>query len=181
MIAKGSISITDNKIIVALLKPEDSQASNAEIIAEISEKGYDILYISINQPAQYLKYSFDKKGIDTSKIMFIDTVTRYALGKKPEEEPGFTYVNNPGDLTAIGIALTETLKKYNGNKLLVYLDSINAMLIHLPSHNVSKFIHFLTTKLRVMEIPGVYLAVDPGLDPILLSQLTAFADELIMG
>jgi len=53
------------------------------------------------------------------------------------------------------------------------------MLIYIPSNNISRFIHFVTSKLRLMDSSGIFLAVDTGLDPLLLSQLTTFVDGII--
>jgi hypothetical protein len=58
-------------------------------------------------------------------------------------------------------------------------DSISTMLIYLSSLNISKFIHFVTNKLRLMDISGVFLAVEKGLDPMFVSQLTTFVDHVI--
>ena len=60
-----------------------------------------------------------------------------------------------------------------------FIDSVNAMLIYIPSANMSKFVHFLSSKLRLLDIRGVFLAVEKGLDPILMGQLTSFTDEVI--
>jgi hypothetical protein len=53
------------------------------------------------------------------------------------------------------------------------------MLIYLSSQNISKFIHFVTNKLRLMDISGIFLAVEKGLDPMLMTQLTTFVDTVI--
>jgi hypothetical protein len=53
------------------------------------------------------------------------------------------------------------------------------MLIYLSSQNISKFIHFVTNKLRLMNISGVFLAVEKGLDPMFMSQLTTFVDTVV--
>jgi hypothetical protein len=53
------------------------------------------------------------------------------------------------------------------------------MLIYIPSINISKFIHFVTSKLRLLNSPGIFLAVDKSLDPLLTSQLITFVDKVI--
>jgi hypothetical protein len=37
----------------------------------------------------------------------------------------------------------------------------------------------VTNKLRLMDISGVFLAVEKGLDPMLMTQLTTFVDTVI--
>ena len=58
-------------------------------------------------------------------------------------------------------------------------DSFSTMLIYLSSANISKFIHFVTNKLRLMDISGVFLAVEKGLDPLLMTQRTTFVDMVV--
>jgi hypothetical protein len=88
-------------------------------------------------------------------------------------------VNNPTNLTDLGIAVTEVLKENSGEKICILYDSISTMLIYLSSLNISKFIHFVTNKLRLMDISGVFLAVEKGLDPMFISQLTTFVGHVI--
>jgi len=88
-------------------------------------------------------------------------------------------VNSPSNLTDLGIAITEALSSLGNSNVCILLDSISTMLIYIPSVNISKFIHFISSKLRLVEASGVFLAVEKGLDPMLMSQLTTFVDEII--
>jgi hypothetical protein len=53
------------------------------------------------------------------------------------------------------------------------------MLIYLSSRNITRFMHFVTNKLRLLNVAGIFLAVEKGLDPDLLVQLITFVDEVI--
>ncbi|WP_245618966.1 hypothetical protein [Methanogenium cariaci] len=54
------------------------------------------------------------------------------------------------------------------------------MLIYVSSVNLTKFIHFITSKLRILDMSGVLLAVENGIDPpSTLSQLEGFVDGII--
>jgi hypothetical protein len=88
-------------------------------------------------------------------------------------------VNNLANLTDPGIAVTEVLKENAGEKVCILYDSVSTMLIYLSSPNISKFIHFVTNKLRLMDISGIFLAAEKGLDPMFVSQLTTFVDRVI--
>ncbi len=137
------------------------------------------IIICVNQPASFLMDFYGRNGIDTSRIFFIDAITQYATGSAPDNIENCKFVAKPNDLTAMGIAVTSILKKFEGEKTVIFLDSVNAMLIHSSSADLSKFIHFVISKLRIMNIAGILLAVEKGLDPVLLSQLTTFADDLV--
>jgi hypothetical protein len=71
------------------------------------------------------------------------------------------------------------LKKRQAEKPVIFLDSVNAMLIYINTIDLSKFFHFVVSKLRILNISGIFLAVEKGLDPVLISQLTSFADEVV--
>ncbi len=58
------------------------------------------------------------------------------------------FINNPANLTDMGIAVTEILKEHSDKKVCIMYDSVSTMLIYLSSANISKFIHFVTNKLR---------------------------------
>lgn len=167
------------RIFLILTSSGKIRERNIEIIKEVSGLGYHTLVITTSYPYSVLKKLYDENGIDPSKVFFIDAVTRNSIGSA-ENIPGIVrYVNSPADLTAMGIAVTEVLKEHSGEKVCILYDSISIMLIYLSSQNLSKFIHFVTNKLRLLDISGVFLAVEKGLDPQILSQLTTFVDTVI--
>ncbi|MEA2034906.1 MAG: hypothetical protein U9N40_05395 [Euryarchaeota archaeon] len=168
----------DKTIYLALSSARRLKENNIALIKEIEEEGFDLILLTSNQPAPYLMDLYEKNGIDLSKIKFIDVITKYALGRVPEGLDQVKFINNPGDLTDITIAITQILAD-NGGNTFIFIDSVNAMLIYIPSANMSKFVHFLSSKLRLLDIRGMFLAVEKGLDPILMGQLTAFTDEVI--
>jgi len=86
------------------------------------------------------------------------------------------YINNPANLTDLGIAVTDVLKENSGKKVCSLYDSVSTKLIYLSSPDISRFIYFVINKLRFMDISGVFLAVEKGVDPMLMSQLTTFVD-----
>jgi hypothetical protein len=92
---------------------------------------------------------------------------------------GVRFTSSPSDLTQLGIAISDALKDLGGRKAAILLDSVSTMLIYLPSTNLSKFIHFVSSKLKILDMAGIFLAVQDGLDPTLLSQLTTFVDQVV--
>jgi hypothetical protein len=175
-----SIHEDDKRIILALSPSRTYRENTLQMIKEIQKSSsLRIIVICVNQPAAFLMDFYGRNGIDTARIFFIDAITMYATGTAPENLTNCKFVSKPNDLTAMGIAVTTVLKKFESEKTMIFLDSVNAMLIHSSSSDLTKFIHFVISKLRIMNITGILLAVEKGLDPVLLSQLTTFADDLI--
>jgi hypothetical protein len=178
--AEFTIHKDDKRIILALSPSRTYRENTLLMIKEIQkESTLRIIVICVNQPAAFLMDFYGRSGIDTGRIFFIDAITLYATGSATENLENCKFVSKPNDLTAMGIAVTSVLKKFEGEKTVIFLDSVNAMLIHSSSSDLTKFIHFVISKLRIMNIAGILLAVEKGLDPELLSQLTTFADDLV--
>lgn len=171
--------LAQKRLFLVLAAPGNIRQRNIELIKEISALDYHTIIVTTNFPYSILTKLYAEQGIDLGKVSFIDTVTRNSLGSA-ENIPGIVrFINNPANLTDMGIAVTEALKDHTGKKVCILYDSISTMLIYLSSPNISKFIHFVTNKLRLMDISGVFLAVEKGLDPMLMTQLTTFVDTVI--
>ncbi|HMA04880.1 MAG TPA: hypothetical protein VKO45_03040 [Methanomicrobiales archaeon] len=168
-----------DKIYLCLTSAERLRENSSTIIKGLLSKGYVVVVVTTNQPYAILKKTYEKDGIDLSRVGFIDAITRYAVGEVPPGAKGVRFTSSPSDLTQLGIAISDSLKDMSGRKAAILLDSVSTMLIYLPSTNLSKFIHFISSKLKILDMAGVFLAVEDGLDPTLLSQLTTFVDQVI--
>lgn len=167
------------QIFLILSSPTKIRQCNIDLIKEISSNGYHTIIVTINFPYNILSKLYTENGVDTKTVSFIDAVTRNSIGNADNIPGVVRFVNNPANLTDLGIAVSEVLKENSGKEVCILYDSISTMLIYLSSQNISKFIHFVTNKLRLMDISGVFLAVEKGLDPMLISQLTTFVDTVI--
>jgi KaiC/GvpD/RAD55 family RecA-like ATPase len=135
--------------------------------------------ITTNFPYIVLKKLYEQSGVDLTRVSFIDAVTHHSFGSAQNVPGKVRYISNPANLTDMGIAVTEALREHHAGKVCILYDSISTMLIYLPSPNISKFIHFVTNRLRLMDISGVFLAVEKGIDPMLMTQLTTFVDKVV--
>lgn len=171
--------LAQEKIFLILASPGNIRERNIEIIKELSTLGYHSVVITTNFPFKILRKLYEQSGVDLESVSFIDAVTRTSMGSV-ENIPGVVrYINSPDNLTDMGIAVTEVLKEHSGQKVCILFDSVSTMLIYLSSQNISKFIHFVTNKLRLSSISGVFLAVEKGLDPMLMTHLTTFVDTVV--
>jgi KaiC/GvpD/RAD55 family RecA-like ATPase len=171
--------LAKKEIFLVLASPSTIRQRNIDLIKEISENGYHAVIITTNFPYGILTRLYSEQGVDLSRVSFIDAVTRNSLGNAENIPNVVRFINNPANLTDLGIAVTEVLRERSGQKVCILFDSISTMLIYLSSPNISKFIHFVTNKLRLMDISGIFLAVEKGLDPMLMTQLTTFVDTVI--
>lgn len=171
--------LEQKKIFLLLASPGTIRQRNIDVIKELSSLGYHTVMITTNFPYSVLTKLYTQSGVPQTSVSFIDAVTRNSVGTA-ENIPGVVrFINNPANLTDMGIAVTEVLREHGGQKVCIMYDSVSTMLIYLSSANISKFIHFVTNKLRLMDVSGIFLAVEKGLDPMLMTQLTTFVDTVI--
>ncbi|EHQ34171.1 DUF7504 family protein [Methanoplanus limicola] len=169
----------EGRIYLILSEASHIKKNNVALIKELTDKNHRIIVITINEPASYLYELYKKGDVRLDKVSFIDAISKFAMGKKPEGVPNAVFVNNPSDLTGLSIAVSNELANVTEEKTYVLIDSVNAMLIYLSSENLAKFMHFVSSKLKILNISGIFLAIERGLDPIIISQLTSFSDDVI--
>ncbi|HEX3001044.1 MAG TPA: hypothetical protein VHN82_01530 [Methanoregula sp.] len=171
--------LEQKKIFLILASSGTIRQRNIEILREIASLEYHTVVITTNFPYSVLSKLYSQNGIPLENVSFIDAVTRNSIGNA-ENIPGVVrFINNPANLTDMGMAVTDVLREQSGKKVCIMYDSVSTMLIYLSSANISKFIHFVTNKLRLTEVSGIFLAVEKGLDPMLMTQLTTFVDTVI--
>jgi len=171
--------IRDEEIYLIMASAAEIRNKNIELIKVLLAKDYHVLVITTNQPYDVLKKNYEKHGVPMERIFVVDTITKYALGHDHEPVENCRFVSNPADMTSIGIAVTESMSELKGKKVSMLFDSVNSMLIYISSQNITKFVHFVTNRLRLMNFSGMFLAVERGLDPDVLTQLITFVDEVI--
>jgi hypothetical protein len=168
----------DSLLYLMLAPPEMIHSMNVAVIKNILKNNCMPLIITVNQPYKVLIKTYKKEGINPDKIYVIDAVTQYS-GGVCEPTPGVKYVNNPANMTDLGIAITESLKLIPDERKCIMFDSVSMLLIHIPTATASKFLHFVVNKLKLSDVSGIFLCVEKGLDPVVLSQMSAFVDKII--
>ncbi|MCX6699082.1 MAG: hypothetical protein NTV68_04010 [Methanomicrobiales archaeon] len=171
-------TLKENRIQLLLADSRRLKQTNTAVIKELTSNGYSVMLISVTFPNIVVRRTYETAGIDMSKIYVVDTVTKYSGGLAVPGDPNCKYISNPGNLTDIGIAITEWIKPLPGDKKCLFFDDISTMPLYSPSITISKFIHFITNKLRLFDVAGVFLAVEKGLDPALLTQISTFVDDV---
>lgn len=170
--------LTSEQIILIQSEAQSLKKVNTEAVKSITEDGFHVIMVTTNQPSLILSKMYSRAGINLQNVCFIDAISNYALGKEEENNETTLFIGNPADLTDIGIALTKILNKIGTDDVCVVLDSISTMLIYASSSKISKFLHYLTNKIRLADIHCVLFAAKNGLDPGFMVQLTTFVDEI---
>nr|WP_321352826.1 hypothetical protein [uncultured Methanoregula sp.] len=173
-----TIENQDSMLCLILSEPDKTQDMNLMVMKRIIERGCIPLIVTVNKPAKVLAKMYAKEAISPESYYVIDAVTQYS-GGTCTPGPRVKYVTNPSNLTDLGIAITELLKQMPEGKKCIMFDSVSMLLIHIPSATASKFLHFVVNKLQLGDVSGIFLSVEKGLDPVILSQMSAFVDHII--
>jgi len=169
----------EKKLYLVISPPEKLKLYNIEIIRQLIIDKQSVLVVTTSQPYTTLVKNYENYGLDISRIWFVDAITKCALGRIPQEASNCRFVKNPANITDLGIVITDVLNSFPDQKPCILFDSISTMLIYIPSINISKFFHFITNKLKLLNSPGIFLAADKSLDPLLMTQIVTFVDEVI--
>lgn len=168
----------ESTLCLLLAQPEKVNDMTVMVMKKILASGCTPLIVTVNKPSKVLNKVYAKEGISPDSYFVIDAVTQYS-GGECTPGPRIRYVNNPSNLTDLGIAITEIFKQMPAGKKCILFDSVSMLLIHIPSTTASKFLHFVMNKLKLSDISGIFLCVDKGLDPVILSQMSASVDNIL--
>jgi hypothetical protein len=166
-------------LILALFTANTARENTMEMVRDLTSAEYYVVVISTNQPSEVMRRQYERNNIDSASVFFIDAITNYALGTTPAGAEGVKYISSPSNLIDIGIAITGVVGEAGPRKLCVIFDSVNTMFIYLPSVDVSKFLHYIGNRLRILGTPGIFLAVGTGLNPMILARIDTLVDEVV--
>ncbi len=169
-------NLPENFVVMAIVPFKNFEEVNLHLL-DILIKRYDAKgsYITINRPYKSMVQLLKRNNINFRNMSFIDCIT-----KELKERVGAKncyFVGSPSDLTEIAIALDPVFKE--GKHRFVFLDSLDTLAIYNPVESVIKFAHFLTSKVRLHDISGVFLAVHENSDEKLVMELAQFCDKVI--
>jgi len=154
--------------------------NNEAIGVLLEDLDYQGIYITVNKPYTELLKIFAERGVNTSKLRFIDAISQ-TYGITAKETKQCKYVFGPLNIEGIVNAVEQFLTKPKKHrKTFVFIDSITTILLynHLP--RTVRFSQFLTKKLRSLDISGIMVSVTSGLtSERLIKELKQLCDEVI--
>lgn len=165
----------ETQILVLIIPNKDYQKRVTDLTKDIAKLSEKICYVSLNKPYKTLLKNFTDAGIDTTKFIFIDAITKTA--EMPPVVENCEFVSSPGALTELSLAISNTLETKGVN--LIVFDSLSTMLVYEDENIVTKFVHSLMAKIRVMGCRGIFTCLKQDSDTVLLKDVNMFADKII--
>lgn len=122
-----------------------------------------------------MKETFDKKGVNTENMVFID-----AISKTFKETPDMTdqcyYCSSPNSFTEISLAISKVLK--HGFDYLIF-DSLASLLVYEGKAPVSKFASNIVNKMKNADVKGIFYALDINKHKSTIQEAGMFLDKVI--
>lgn len=126
-----------NKFSALVVSPIEKLQDNLNQTCKyLVETGNPLLYVSLNKPHDVVKQTFEKVGIDTSRIFFIDCLAKSS--DQVSDQTHVIHIENLADLTSLEIAISEYLEKIEGKKSVV-IDALATLLIYNSEELTIKF------------------------------------------
>lgn len=171
--------LSENFVVMAIVPFRHFEEANLHLLSilvdKYKSKDAKGSYITINRPYKSMVQLLESKNISHQNLFFIDCITKEL--KESINSKKCYFVNSPGNLTEIAIALDPVFK--SGNHKFIFLDSLDTLTVYNPIDSVIKFAHFLTGKVRMHSISGVLLALHEKSDQRLVTELAQFCDKVI--
>jgi len=170
--------VKDGTVILMNVPSKKVIETNTNILKEyVNKKNYNAVYVTVNKPFSELIKNFQKEKINMKKVFIIDAVTPFELTDHVRTEEA-VFLGSPKVLTNISITTTSAVEKLKTARMVIF-DSISTLLIHNDFDKVEEFIHFITNKMKGLNVITIMILINELTDKKSISQLGAFADEII--
>lgn len=178
-----------NKVVLFIVEAKDYQKAGMEIVKTIIMLNkFSGIYITTGRPHAVIAELMKKAGIDTTRVFFIDCVTRMYLAPKGivlgkpgmEMTESCLYLTSPSNLTELGVALSQALAEIKSpqNKF-IFVDSLSMLLLYNDESTVIKFIHFLTTRVKLFGLIGIIMVMEKIVREDLFTALHELCDAIV--
>jgi hypothetical protein len=165
----------DNPIVLTLIDPMRYQEAVFGVLKYFASKSSRGVYVTLNKPFSVLTKNFEKAGIPSNSLFFVDGVTNVSA---VEEASDHACLGSGIDLSNLCIGISRAVGQLKDEKFLL-LDSLSTLLIYNESRAVSKFAHLLTEKMRRWNTQGSLLTVEMNAEKDVVSQLAPFCDKVV--
>ncbi len=175
-IKKNLEDLGEKFILLVVERSPQSGMLTLQLIKHFFEECGTGACVSINKPVEDLLKGLEIKCIDSKKLIFVDCVSKMA-GMKEMGEKNFIYVDSPKQLLELSEAVDAAMAMLVGKNFFVMLDSLSTLLVYNEEKAVEKFFHTTVTKMRTLNVKGIFLVTQEKKHVI--QTLSQFADRTI--
>lgn len=167
--------ISRNDIVHLYMPAKEYEDSNEEFVKKLLDRGYVGIYVSVNKPYHALVDDMREIGINTDHIFFIDLISN-EITREHKGIDNCIFVNSPSNLTDLSIVVNEVFQAIKTSKKFFIFDAISTLLIYNDSKIIEKFVHYLTSRMNVLDVGGILLSMEHELDERTRTFIDQFCD-----
>ena len=176
-IEKEFESLGDNFVLLLDANAKNYFEAVMEVLALMLKGKKRGVYVTASRPYRFISKEMQKRGVDTSNMLFLDCISAMA-GECSDEI--CTYVENPAALEEISMHMSYLLGKIDSDEKFLIIDSISTLLIYNSINSVKEFSMFLINKLRLDNVNGVLVIIEKEAPEDLKQILIAMCDKAII-
>jgi len=175
-IQKELLDLGKKFILLVVEKSPQSGQLTLQLIKHFFEESKNGVCVSINKPVEDLLKGLETKCIEQKELVFVDCVSKMA-GMKEISEKNFIYVDSPKQLLELSEAIDAAMALLAGKSFFVLIDSLSTLFVYNEERSVEKFVHTTATKMRTLNVKGIFLVTQEKKHVI--QTLSQFADKTI--
>lgn len=135
-----------------------------DFLVEGATRGDGSLFVTTNEDADSVLADVESRGIsDLSSVRLVDCVSEQQSTNAEYPPERVEYVNSPGDLTGLGIGVTEQLRRFyesDTDRVRTAFSSLSTLLMYSDLETVFRFLHVLTGRIDETNGLGMF-TIDP--------------------
>jgi len=169
-------NISEDSIVLLEVSPEKAFEMGLASVKFLSDKKASGIIVSANRPYSNLLDVYKKNDIDTSKMFFLDCISKSHNGEIKADNVAF--IENASSLTDISLSINERIKSINGKRF-VFFDSISTLLIHNNPAVFARFLHGILTRMRLTGSGGILVSLNGHTNKEIRAEIAQLCDKVI--
>jgi len=171
-------SLPEGYITLIMVSAENYLTTNLHTLKYLcNTKDLLGIYITINRPYESISRLLQTRGINVDKLFFIDCITVPVSGV-PIRTDRCLFIS-PCDLTDLAVSVDEWISIMPKKKKFLFMDSLSTLLFYNSAGTIAKFSHFLTARMRLWNLTGIFMSLENENNPHFLDEISQFCDKVI--
>jgi KaiC/GvpD/RAD55 family RecA-like ATPase len=118
-----------------------------------ADENHGAVFVTTRRNAASTVRDFADRGLPEDRLSVVDCVSRQGSLDRVRDAAGRRYVADPGDLTGLGIAVTEFLREHrrDGGTPWLGCHSLSTMVMYTDVRTVFRFLHVTIGRVRTAD------------------------------
>jgi len=133
--------------------------------------------VTLNRTANNLQRMIQQHGLDTRKLHFVDAVTVPIQDTRRMD--GCSYVPDPRNLADLASLIERAVQGMKPGDKFVIVDCFHDLGYYHDEHTIIQFLDFLTQRLKVLRLKGIFLIDQNRLSRKVKKRLFEVSDKMV--